>query len=261
MKTRRATTRQCRNLRSVQNSLVSGRSCGATGAGTRKSAGAVLFALVMLCLAVGAPRVHAVELVGYDLRIGQTWIGNGYRTDGSGAAVQGSDVSPIRLLAGAGFPLRIRETLLVTPAIDFYLQEYLATPNGKVVPTQIETGTAAGDLATTLGILVSAPVTREWRVGENLRLGAGGGIALLIRLPIGPIEGSDTGPLWDYFYAGVRFLYPEAQGTLTYELSNRIEVGGMLRLLLPVHSLWSEYDVPAWDATMIALQASFRYLR
>jgi hypothetical protein len=217
--------------------------------------------VVILVALVATHTAGAFTVLGIDARLGQGWIGNGYREDSSGNAIQGSDVSPLKLLGGVALPLAMRPGLHLTPALDVYLQEYLATPDGKVVPTQIETGTAAGDLATTLSLILSAPVTREWQLRERLRVGAGGGLSLLLRLPVGPIEGSDTGPLWSYFYSGMRFLYPEAQGTISYELSERVEVGGILRVLFPVHSIWSEYDVPVWDEMMIAVLATFRFRR
>lgn len=216
--------------------------------------------LILIALSVTGAS-HAVTVVGVDVRGGVAWIGNGYREYPDGTTVQGSDVSPLRPLLGAAVPLQFSPHAVFTPALDLFWQDYLAVEDGKVVPTQIETGSAAGDIAGTLGVILSLPVTYEWRTGERFTLGAGGGLALVLRLPLGPIDGSDASPLWNYFYSDLRFLYPEAQFALRYEASETIEVGGLLRVLWPVAPLITDYDVPFWDEMKIALMTTVRFRR
>ncbi|TVR32308.1 MAG: hypothetical protein EA404_07945 [Spirochaetaceae bacterium] len=214
--------------------------------------------LILIALAATAA-AHAISLPGLELRAGPTWIGNAYREYPDGSTVQGSDVSPLRIFGGAALPLVLQNGLILTPGIDFYWQEYLAAAeDGKVVPTQIETGSAAGDAAGTLGILLSMPVNREWQVRQRLVLAAGAGPAFLLRLPLAPIEGSDVSALWSYFYSGLRFFYPETQGSIRYQVSDQFEFGGLLRVLWPVASLWSQYDVAVWDEMKISLMALVR---
>lgn len=216
--------------------------------------------LILIALSV-VHAGHAWTVAGIDVRGGVTWIGNGYREYPDGTTVQGSDVSPLRPFLGAGVPLQLSPTLVFTPALDLFRQEYLAVQDGKVVPTQIETGSAAGDLAATLGIVLSLPLSYEWRPAERFTLGVGGGPTLVFRLPLGPIDGSDASPLWDYFFSDLRFLYPEAQFLLRYAASERIEVGGLLRVLWPVAPIITDYDVPLWDEMKIALMATVRFRR
>ena len=218
-----------------------------------------LILLILIALAL-SHAANAISLPGIELRAGPTWIGNGYREYPDGSAVQGSDVSPLRVFGGAALPLVLANGMVITPGMDLYWQEYLAaSEDGKVVPTQQESGRAAGELAGTLGILLSVPVNWEWQLREQLRLGVGVGPALLFRLPIAPIDGSDVSPLWRYFYSGLRFVYPDTQLSLRYRVSERFDFGGMLRVLWPIASLWSTYDVPVWDEMKTSLMALVRY--
>lgn len=216
-------------------------------------------ALIILMVLAAAHGAHSLPISVIELRGGPTWIGNAYREYPDGTSVQGSDVSPLRMSGGVAVPLETALPFIITPGLDFYWQEYLAVEDGKVVPTQKETGTAAGDLSGTLGIVLTAPASWEWQLRDRLRLGAGAGPAILLRLPVGPIDGSSTEPLWQYFYSSLRFFYPETHLSLRYGLSERLEFGGILRVLWPIASLWSEYDVPFWDEMMISLMAAFRF--
>jgi hypothetical protein len=206
------------------------------------------FGLLFLLVATTLPALQVPEL---DVHIGSSWIGNGYTEDADGNAVQGSDVSPLNFTAGFGVQMEFAPLVRFAPTLFLYWQEYLETDNGKVVPTQIETGSAVGDLAGSLGLLLSLPYVYEWQLSEELGVMAGFSPSLVFRLPMQPIEGSSLGGLYGYFFSEARFLVPELVGSLLYRVNDSIRFGLNLRLFLPMHNLWTEYEVRFFDEAII----------
>ena len=199
-------------------------------------------------IATVAPALEVSEL---NIHLGQAWIGNGYTEGADGESVQGSDVSPLNLVGGFGVQLDFTQTVRFAPSAFLYWQEYLETPDGKVVPTQIETGSQAGELAGTLGLLVSLPYVYEWRLSEEFAVLAGASPSLVFRFPAQPIENSELGGLYNYFYSEARFLLPELNGSFLYRVSERVRFGLNLRVFLPVHNLWTQYEVDFFDEAII----------
>jgi hypothetical protein len=215
---------------------------------TRRTARTALILAMLLSAAVA---VEAVEVTELDIHLGQVWIGNGYTEDASGEPVQGSDVSPLNFVGGFGVDIEFAPRVRFAPTMLLYWQEYLETPEGKVVPTQIETGTAAGEIAGSLGLVVSIPYVREWRLSEELAVLAGASPSLVFRLPMQPVEGSELGGLYGYFFSEARFLLPEVLGSFLYRINDTVRFGLNVRVFLPVHNLWTKYEVDFYDEAMI----------
>ncbi len=214
--------------------------------------------LGILALVFAAPSAHAVEFSTIDVNFGQLWIGNAYKEDENGDPIQGSDVSPLNLAGGVGTMVTIVPGLTFNPSIDFFWQEYLYTESGKVVPTQIETGTTVGPIAGTLGIIIALPYVYSITLSEELELFLGASPSFLLRFPLRSIEGSETSDLTSYFYSSLRFFYPELQAKLFYTLTDRVSLGFSLRIFVPVHNLWDEFSVPFWDELMLFPHISVR---
>jgi hypothetical protein len=214
----------------------------------RRSAQMVFFLCVLLAVALQA---HAFEVSELDFHLGQAWIGNGYTEDADGNSVQGSDVSPLNFTAGFGAQLELAPFVKLAPTLLLYWQEYLETPSGKAVPTQIETGSAAGDLAGSLALLLSVPYVYEWSLNENMAISAGVSPSFVFRLPVRPIEGSEVGGLYGYFFSEARFIVPEILGSFLYRINDTVRFGINLRIFLPVHNLWTKYEVAFFDEAMI----------
>ena len=137
------------------------------------------------------------------------------------------------------------------PTLFLYWQEYLETPSGKAVPTQIETGTAAGNIAGSLGLILSMPYIYEWSLSEELAILVGASPSVVLRLPAQPIEGSELNGLYEYFFSEARFLQPELMGSFLYRLNETVRFGLNLRVFFPVHNLWTQYEVEFFDEAMI----------
>ncbi len=214
---------------------------------TARTVGALLF--VASCLST--PEAGALEFQTLDVNFGQLWIGNAYKENAAGDPIQGSDVSPLNLAGGVGTLVEVVPGMTLNPAVDFFWQEYLLTESGKGVPTQIETGTAAGPIAGSLGIILSVPYVHSISLSEELELFLGASPSFLLRFPLRPVEGSDTGELSSYFYSSGRFFYPELQTKLFYTLTDTVSLGFSLRIFVPIHNVWDEFDVAFWDELMI----------
>ncbi|MFP4373877.1 MAG: hypothetical protein ACLFPO_06090 [Spirochaetaceae bacterium] len=208
-------------------------------------------ALILALLLSAAGAASALEIGELDLHLGQAWIGNGYTTDADGEPVQGSDVSPLNVTAGFGVDLEFAPRVRFAPTLFFFWQEYLETPSGKAVPTQIETGTAAGEIAGSIGLILSMPYVYEWQLSEDVALLAGASPSVVARLPARPIEGSEVGGLYEYFFSEARFLLPEITGSFLYRLNESLRFGLNLRVFLPLHNLWTQYEVDFYDEAVI----------
>ncbi len=208
-------------------------------------------ALILALLLSAAGAANALEVGELNVHLGQAWIGNGYTTDADGEPVQGSDVSPLNFTGGFGVDLEFAPRVRFAPSLFLYWQEYLETPSGKAVPTQIETGTAAGNIAGSLGIVLSMPYIYEWSLSEEFAILAGASPSVVLRLPAQPIEGSDVDGLYEYFFSEARFLQPEVMGSFLYRLNETVRFGLNLRVFFPVHNLWTQYEVDFFDEAMI----------
>jgi hypothetical protein len=183
-----------------------------------------------------------------------TWMYNGFTEDAAGRPVQGSEVSPIRMSFGAGFELRLTESVSVEPEGWFFMQEYVALNEyDKTVPTQIETGRQVGDIANTIGLGISVPVVYTWipSWSGGWEFDGSAGLALVYRIPIAGIDNSRAGPVGRYWISG-RFIYPQFGVAADYRFTDRIQIGGGLTWYVPFYNIWGRIDgVPFLDETML----------
>ncbi len=217
------------------------------------------------------PHIGALSL---DVRGGLVWIGNGYRAEYIDRTIEGSDVSPLLTFTGIGMhiPLGLNLPwdghLAVSPGFDVWYKDYAFTgdadfpdeSDGRAVPTQIETGPVEErEVAGTLGFVVSLPLDVGIRITEPLTLIGGLSPSVLLRAPVNPIEGSNTGELLDYFYSDLRFLYPEARFGGVWEMSDRLGIHTQLRGFAPVARFFdTEESLPWWDTVMVSGQVGMR---
>lgn len=191
-----------------------------------------------------------------------TWMYNGFTEDADGDPVQGSDVSPLRMTFGAGFELRFFDTVSVEPEIWFFMQEYIALKDyDKTVPTQIETGSAVGEIANTIGVGISIPLVYTWEPGwaPNWQFDGRAGLGLVYRIPIAGIDDTDPGDVGVYWIAG-RFLYPQIGVAADYQFTQRIQVGIGLDWLIPIYNAWDGgEETPFLDETMLRWGARIRW--
>ncbi len=190
------------------------------------------------------------------------WLYNGFTEDEDGNAVQGSDISPIRISFGVGVEIELSEQGSLQPELWFYLQEYIALDAyDKTVPTQIETGSAVGDIANTLSLALEIPwvYTLTFPDAPDWSVSGRGGLALVFRIPVAGVDGSDAGPVAGYWIAG-RFLYPYIGVGADYRFTDRMEIGAGVSWYVPVYNLWDGGEQTGFlDETMLRYGLTVRY--
>ena len=208
-----------------------------------------LLLLLTLLLLVAAPDgAAAFELDGLLFDAGETLIGNAYLETPEGETVQASDVSPLTLTVGGGARFRLGEGgFRLGFTTHFWTQEFLETPQGPIVPTQIETGAAAGvSLAKTLGIMVGLPVLYHWQPEWAGELSFGGGISpsLVFRVPYAGIDGTEPDNIRSYYLSEGRYFYPESLLFGEYRLNQELRITLHIRALWPIYNGWDGEETP-----------------
>ncbi len=211
--------------------------------------------LLTLTLGTGLQRTGALAIKGYELHAGQTWIYNGFTTDSDGNAVQGSDVSPIRFTAGGGVRMEIVPGWEIAPGALVFRQEYLSLEaHDKTVPTQIESGSVLGDIASILTVIVGSPFlyVRPIPGTESLTVSAGASPSLVFRIPLSGIEGGRAGTVASYFVRQLRFVMPELTVQADYRFSELFDFGVNVRWFIPVYNAWDDGEQTGFlDETLL----------
>ncbi len=220
-------------------------------------------ALALLLFSVSVTPIRGLDWYSLYVTAMPTWIYNGFTVDAEGEPVQGSDVSPLRMTFGIGADLRLAERHRLEPQIWIYLQEYAALREfDKTVPTQIETGAVVADIANTLSVALSIPwlYSLPWPASEDWTVALGGGLALIFRIPIQDIDGTDGSAVGGYWIDG-RFVYPQVNVNVDYRLNDRYEIGGGVEWFIPVYNAWAQSEeAPFLDETMVRAGVRLRYL-
>jgi len=199
----------------------------------------------------------ALKFDSFDLYLGQTWITNAFTTDSAGNPVQGSDASPIRFTAGGGFRIELATGHNFAPNGMIYRQEYVdLDAYDKTVPTQIETGSAVGNIGVLLSFIIAAPYLFEFTVPEwtRWRFLAGASPTIVLRMPVAAVDGSKAGPPAAYFWRQARYFYPEIFIETDYLFSDLYEIGFVARWMLPIYNIWDDGEqTPFLDESMLNL--------
>ncbi len=204
-----------------------------------------------------------LELDSFTAHIGQTLIVNTYTEDADGDPVQGSDVSPLRLTIGGGARFRLSGPWRASVWLHLWSQEYLETPEGPVVPTQIETGSAAGEsLAKTLGIMFGFPFFYDWQPAGTPGFSFGGGFSptFVFRIPYAGIDGAEPDGVRSYYLSSLRFFYPETMIYGEYQFSEAVRLGLTVRALWPIYNAWDGEATTFLDETLVSFLFGVRYI-
>lgn len=224
--------------------------------------------IISLLSVAGSTNVSAQEFAGFRISnifatVMPLWIYNGFTETDDGIPVQGSDVSPIRFSAGVGMELAVAPRHSLQPEVWIYQQEYIElNAYDKVVPTQIETGSAVGDIANTISLAIELPWVYTLTVPriEDWSFAGRAGLALIFRIPIAGVDGSKAGPVAAYWFAG-RFVYPYLGVGADYRFADRMTIGAGLNWYVPIYNAWDGGEQTGFlDETMLRYGLRVRFL-
>lgn len=219
--------------------------------------------LLFFLFAVPTAETQVFRFESLDFHIGETLIVNRYTEDSDGEPVQGSDVSPLTFTMGGGGRFALPGGWRAGISVDLWTQEYLETPEGPVVPTQIETGAAAGEsLAKTVGIMVALPFLYHWEPEATGAFSFGGGVSptFVFRIPYSGIDGANPDGVRRYYLSSGRFFYPETMIYSEYTVNERLRFGLHIRALWPLYNSWDGEDTPALDETLVSVLLGVRWM-
>lgn len=190
----------------------------------------------LLILGAGAPPgLSALNELEFDG--GLTFLGN---ADPDGAP------SPLMPTVGVNLPL---ETPVDLEVGILAWGTYYLYADGRAVPAEVEWRDFW-----VLGLVADARIGYTFHFGENIGLGLHGGLALLLRVPIPLFDDAapQTGPAMGYLYGMARFLYPEAEVSGRFRLTDSLTLRVSLRGYLPIFHLWDGEGLPFLDQLMVS---------
>lgn len=195
----------------------------------------------------------------YSLRIqpSSTWQGQSYPTtwSGSGPSPDGIEASPLFMLTSIEFHWNIGSQQYLGFALGGFVDEYVWRDDlQRAFPTQIETGSITGPLATVLGLVPRASY------GLSLPLSPGNefwfdlGLSALVRIPVQAIDGS-TGieAIGTYLNKNFKFLYPDLGLGFSFPLSTHLRFGPWARTMIPLSRLWDGENLPFHDTWIVSV--------
>ena len=195
-----------------------------------------LFLAALLVVGAGAipslPALSALEIDG-----GLTFLGN---TD------QDSAPSPLMPTFGVNLPLGTPVDLEVGVLA---WGTYYLYANDRTVPAELE----FRDFWV-LGLVADARIGYTFRIGQDVALGAHGGLALLLRVPIPLFDDAapETGAAAGYLYGMGRFLYPEGELFGRFRLTDSVALRVSARGYFPIFHLWDGEALPFLDQLMVS---------
>ena len=217
----------------------------------RKMQQRIILLFLILCIPLS---IQAFNFEGVIFTFAPTWIYNGFTKDKDGAAVQGSDVSPLLISFGVGSAFSLLPNHSIEPELWGYVNQYAALKKyDKVVPTQIESGKAVGNIVTTFNFAFLIPWVYTLPIpSDQWQFSVKAGSALIARIPIQGIETKKTSQINKYW--NKRFWYPHFGIEARYIIDQAINIGAGIDWLIPIYNAWvSGETIPFFDETMLRI--------
>ena len=127
---------------------------------------------------------------------------------------------------------------------------------GRFAPAEIERANSLW----VLGVLLDTRFGYAFELSDTLRLGGAAGLALVFRLPLIAFEDAGQYQADAFSYFLIRFLYPEIEIALHWDLLKDIGISFALRGLFPLFHIWDGEDVLFVDQLIIMGNLELRIL-
>lgn len=158
--------------------------------------------------------------------------------------------------AGLVYPLGPGTRWSFEPSVDF-CWSYYELSNGRAVPSGITQRQAS-----VFTLLVEAPMVYSLPLGGKWAVGAGGGLALNIRIGFqaaDDVSQADVAAINAYLWSMGRFLMPSTLARVEYRLNDRVEFGFTARALWPIFNVWAGEGLSLFDQGIFGAQLGVRY--
>ncbi|MBN1799429.1 MAG: hypothetical protein JW822_12720 [Spirochaetales bacterium] len=185
----------------------------------------------------------------FSLNLGLIFLGN---------AEEDSAPNPVILQGiGATFPVYQIDAITIEIGGLFYGTQY-QWANNRASPADIE----RADNFFVLSTQIDGRVTYEWRLSDQVGMGVGGGLSLVIRIPLFAYDNGEQyrSDMTSYFFEMARFLYPRGDFFVDWAIVEGLGLRFSIQALVPIYNLWSGEGVPFWDGGMIQGIVSLRFL-
>lgn len=189
-------------------------------------------------------------------RWGLSFLGQGTATNRNAShSVNGISSSQIIHQIGIGAQLSFSQFLGIAPSIDLYLDEYIyLSDHQRAFPTQIQTGSSLGPLATVLAVGINLPWYMSLPIGDLVHFNLAAGPGIILRIPIIPLDGSDDiTPIGDYTLGEGRWLNFYLETGFSFRMAEWFGFSLAPRVILPIWHIWDSYDIPFYDHLLIGL--------
>lgn len=160
--------------------------------------------------------------------------------------------SPIKSSLGFGASFPITEWFAVSPSLSVFTNYYLWRSDeagDRAYPAEVENRTALVPSA-----LIDVPAVFYLRSGNStLALGLGASFFARYAFLADSVPESESGDIDninDFFYSGMRFLYPSVQFSYDYLTESGVKAGVVLKALFPLGSLMEDRGLDGGLATI-----------
>ena len=161
---------------------------------------------------------------------------------------------PLMNTFGASMPFWTRPGPLYWDGSLLFFHTYYQYEGDRPTPAERE----KSNTLLTIGMLVESRFGYSFQLTEKLALGGAAGLALVFRFPLFAIEegGENRGPAFSYLMT--RFLYPQLEMRLIWDVLETLGLGISFRGLFPFFHIWGGGAVPFYDQFIIMGNLEFR---
>ncbi len=211
---------------------------------------------VALILLFGMNSIYAQEKrVTLVFRGSLGWQGQGVKpTAQNDNYPNGVSANQIINYAGFATHLSFGKFLGIAPGIDLFFDDYIYLDSyGQAFPTQKQTGSSLGQLATTMVLNLNLPWLMAVPISDVVLFKLALGPGLLLRIPAIPLDGTEkTDKLAGYLLGEARWLNLYVEPFFFFYLTERFAFSLSMKILLPVWHAWDSTKLPFYDTMFVA---------
>ena len=195
------------------------------------------------------------------LRWGIAWLGQGTATTSDTGSSNGISSSQIIHHFGLGSQLSFSPLLGIAPSIDVYLDDYIYLEQYKrAFPTQAQTGSALGPLATVLVLGINVPWFMSLPLDDNVWFNLAAGLGFVLQIPLVPLDGTgDISDIGGYTLGDARWLNIYIEPGFRFRMVNWFGFSLSPKVIFPIWHAWDSHEIPFHDNFQVGLVIGFEF--